>query len=188
MNRLLFVMSALFVLGCGGTTTVKGTVAGNVLAPKDSLFTIQKDSKGQIEAVYLFISDQPNLCDSLNSNRTPKSQTALLFTLVNVDGVNKTNLPVTTGPYVVNSTGVTNGLFAQANFEKDDATCKPVVVAYASPGMNGSLKIDQLDTGLAGRLTGSFDVALGQQADVLSGTIDAHLCPLSGVSGAATCQ
>lgn len=212
-KKLLLLLSALSLLGCGPMNSLEGGVGGFTLAPKDAVFA-NLYSDGKITATYLFMADKENLCATLKANRRPKNATALqlFFGRRNGDGV---ILAPDVGEYPVGNVlppnsgfdlpgqaqpggtstlspprAIATGLSAYAAgvFNKTDANCKGILADNNSVTQSGVVKIQEFSAQTNGRLTGTFDITFGTQKDKTKGSFSATYCDVTSLGAQPSCE
>lgn len=187
--RGLWVVGLLFMAGCNPYGSFDGKVAGNKLEVKDAIFGLYK-SNGKTQGALMLMSDQPSLCDKLKANREPKEATALALVLFRVSA-DKTLVPPDVGDYAaVAPLGV---LFATGNtsigfFEKNDASCSNTLPSDSAEIRSGTVKITEYKAEAGGRMSGSFDLTFGGQADKAKGSFNASYCELPTMDTSLNCE
>jgi hypothetical protein len=181
-QRLLAAVLCGALAACGGAGSVSGSVAGSGVTVHDAIATL---SAGPL--VTIFISDEPNICaNALTSQRVHDSTT---LTLVLGHSLGK---DFATGDYeiVQDITQLlsANKLLASASFNKTGATCQDQLTASASLATAGKVTVTGIDLKAGGKTEGHFDLAIGTQADRLTGSFSAQFCDLSNKTGTNVCQ
>jgi hypothetical protein len=175
MTRSTLVLSLVAVaLGACSPNQFNGAVAGNPLVVVDSVLYAQRDSSGAILSAVVWLSDKPNLCDSLRANRELKSQTRALLQLYSY---NDSQQRLTPGPAtftVLDGNPPTSGNFGAAYFDKTDSTCTQTLANSVGHAKSGLVKVLALSLTASSRAVGSFDLTFG--TDNVTGTFDAPFC------------
>src|SRR5262249_28492114 len=103
----LSLVAVVLLAACGGPGNFEGSVGGNSLSVKESIFFIQpfQTALGQGAAVTLgnavtvFMSDQTGLCDKLKSNTVVHAAAAQVLVLAVANGGLSITDNLTTGSY-----------------------------------------------------------------------------------------
>lgn len=163
-------------VGCGGPGSFNGTVTGLTLDVKSSAYLDAKDSNGKVVGVVVFLTDQADICRSLEAGTEPKGMNAFAMEALVVDASGNLVAPAS-GSYEVfdpSTSPQTAGNFAIAVFAHLDSSCVNTVSNDKADGHSGTVHLDALT--LEKSASGSFDISMGSQGDHVTGSFDAAFC------------
>jgi hypothetical protein len=180
MNSRIAVLSLVGVLvGCGGSV-FDGKVAGNTLDVKDAIFIQPRNEEGKVTTATVYLSDKTDLCATLKAGRRPKNASIFSVTVMRSNGT--AILSPEVGEYTIVTAEPTGaGSFAGAGFSKYDANCTNTLADDAVGARSGLVKVSEFRAETNGRMSGTFDVTIGVQADKVKGSFGANFCDLSSV-------
>jgi hypothetical protein len=164
----------------GGPGSFDGKVASYTLDVKDVAYVDFPTDEGVVATVVL--ADSDNLCDAIKGLQVPKNLTSLVIGLGKV-GTNSVDY-ATTGKYTLEQGSLdVGGLYASAEFGKDDASCNQVMSATAT---SGSVEVTSLTRGKS--MAGKFDLTFAGGSG--TGDFDATFCDASpsDLNAPATCR
>lgn len=191
-SRALLLLVALGCGGDGSSGNVKGTVLGNALNVRESVFYRLPDNHsfpaGSVEVV---LADQPGVCDAVRASHYLKSATALQLTLAHFSAADAGALGIDVGTYTVVGAMQTPGGFAQVSFGKDDGMCMSTLSATVTQS-SGTITLTNIDQKPGGFLDGTFALTQGTEnqdagIDAISGSFHAAWCDAVPQPLATTC-
>ncbi|HEX2570706.1 MAG TPA: hypothetical protein VH877_14210 [Polyangia bacterium] len=168
--------------GCG-PGSFKGTVEGRGLKVADAVFYVSQGSDTAPPHIEIIISDRPDLCDDLKAGRLRKNSALLDILLVR--RINGEYMAPDKGPYAISGDA---GRIGSAIFAPFDESCTISLDSSQGRAASGTVDVRQLQGDSGGRLEGSFSMAIGQQADQISGTVLATWCDLSVQPDSFSCE
>lgn len=174
------VWSVVFVSACS-PGRFEGTVGGHALSVKDALFFPVADAPPNA-AFTLVLSDREGLCQTLTAQQTAPSSSTLVVTLFRLDDTGGP-LAVDARKYDVATTVTGGGAFALGTFRRTDDACRGVVSAKDGAATSGSLKLDRLDSVMAG----SFEFKFGPSGERGIGAFDARPCEIPSLPPTPVC-
>jgi hypothetical protein len=198
--RGLLALSLVVLTACGGPGSFDGTVQGNTLPVKESVFfrgsnvASQTGSVASGSGVVIALSDKTHLCDMLKNNQLTADSTSFIMLLgVSQGGLTFTDV-LSTGKYrlfnpltdiippLASGTRLTFPIFT-----KLDGQCQNGLGANGA-ATGGSVTLDHFDPVNGGFATGSFDLAFN--SDNGQGTFNAPFCDYQPPASnpAPTCQ
>ncbi len=186
MARILVAaVLAVGMVGCAGSAD--GKVAGHNLAVADAIFGTYKGNDGKNLGVQVYLSDKPNLCDSLKANRKQKGATSLSFFLIRIGDADV--LAPDAVDYTVR-TGLdaftTKGNNAYAGFDREDSSCASTINDSAGGGKSGLIKVSNVKPEAGGTANATFDVTFGDGS--LKGSFNAQYCDLASLTNNPNCE
>ena len=188
MRKILMGLSAILAVGCGGSG-VSGTVVGNTLSVKDTLFAVLKNDEGKSAGLLIAMADQPGMCDKLKANREPKNMTSLFFLLGNFSDTGESLAPDVSDYTIKESLAATDkGHLGRAFFSKTDANCTNTLQEKNTIGQSGLVKVSKLDGSPNGTANGTFDITMGSQTDKLTGSFSATYCDITKLQDNPNCE
>jgi hypothetical protein len=185
MRETLLGMLTLAICGSWGCGpgSFKGTVEGRGLKVADAVFYVSQGGDTAPPAIEIILSDRPNLCDDLKAGRLRKNSTLLDILLARlIDGE---YMAPDKGQYAISGDAGRIGLAIFAPF---DESCTNSFDSSQGRAVSGTVDIRQLQGNSGGRLEASFSMAIGQQADPVSGTVLATWCDLSVPPDSFSCE
>ncbi|MDP3231948.1 MAG: hypothetical protein Q8N26_04170 [Myxococcales bacterium] len=181
----VLVTSWLLLVACETPGRFEGQVAGHALDVRDALFFPLAGGPAD-SAVLLVLSDREGLCQSLASRQQSPNSSSLMLQLFRLDDA-AALLPLAPGAYDGTAVVQRAGGFALGHFERTDGTCASLVPRASGEVVGGQLKVDQLTLGDAGRLTGSFELTFGPNAEQARGTFNARACAITALPASPVC-
>jgi hypothetical protein len=180
MHRLVACLLALTACSStthvgGGSGAVNGTVAGNSLAPSDTVAIIGSQNSSGVNVQYaaIVLSDVGAMCTRLTNHQAAPNGTGLALV------VGTSAALVQPGTYTINAHGAET---ATAEFAKVDAKCQSTLMDAAT---GGTVTITTFSTS---EVSGAFQLTFPDGS--LSGSFDAPACPglsLEALTG-TSCQ
>ncbi|MGQ0504644.1 MAG: hypothetical protein ACT4TC_04935 [Myxococcaceae bacterium] len=214
MKQLLVVLCVGLGLAACGRSEVEGAVLSHELWVRDGALLIENNSDDPV----ILLSDTPDLCNRLQSNRMAMNEKRLSFEIRNTRYNNGGADFVGSSPRELNvvrsRTSSSNRNNGRNNRDDRDDRRKnnsnntnsgnpDVVVSFQAYGNNcrETLTDDDKNGGESGRLTlnalelrkdgvarGSFDVVIGEQQDRLNGHFNVAYCDARMNSAYPTCE
>lgn len=168
--------------GCG-PGSFKGTVEGRSLKVEDAVFYVSPGSDSASPSLEVILSDRPGVCDDLRAGRFRKNATIVDMLLSRrIDGE---YVALDKGQYTISGDA---GRIGVAIFVPFDANCVSSLSPSRSLAASGTVEIDEFRGAPGGRLTGSFAMAIGEQADQVTGNVSADWCDLSDQPDSFSCE
>lgn len=169
--------------GCGRVQgTMSGTVAGIKLDVNSVVYVDDKDSNGNLVGIAVLLTDQPDICKTLQGGNVPQGMTSLSLSLLRLDSSGKPLVPTVQayGVFAPSDLPTMAGEYAVATFAHLDSTCKNTLTDAQSTGTSGAVRLNAIT--LEGSARGGFDVSVGSQSDEVSGSFDAVFCDVDLVA------
>jgi hypothetical protein len=175
MRRACVLSAAVLFSACSPSGFLTGTVEGDGIFVRDSIFVPIRDENGMVGAGALLLADQPDLCKSLRAGRMPRKTHALeLFVLRVANGGLMS--PVEGDYRILTNAPQKPGNYALGLVLKFDSSCSSSLAQESAVVRGGTVGFDTLDFGRNGVATGEVDVTVGQQGDELRGRFSAEIC------------
>ena len=195
LRTVLFFIMSLQPLACGadkqssptpaapvtpaaepaGTASLTGTVSGQPLTPRSAVFVAGEVN--DVPVVVLRITDDANDCALLTQGRRSGKSSGLIWVLAadesGVDASTRRLIAPAAGSYSV-VTAAQSGNTVEGFYSQLDATCQQTLPDSATAFASGSVSLTLLK---ADQATGTFQLSVGTQADSLTGSFDAQVCP-----------
>jgi hypothetical protein len=175
---------ALAALTACSPGSFSGQVGGHPLQVQDALI-VERTVEGN-SAVWLVLSDRPDLCAALRQGRYPKETNSLNVYLYRVSG--STLLPLERGTYTALAQRPEEGNWATGFFEAGDGTCGNRLPDTARTLQSGTVRVTDYGPGRDGRMSGTFDLtfASGERAE---GAFAADYCDVGTADlGSLACE
>jgi hypothetical protein len=188
MSRItLTLIAALAASSCGGPGHMDGTVAGANLTVRDAIFSLVRGSSGDLQGVFLFMGDKPDLCAALKANRQPKSLTGLSLSLVRYSDMAAVLSPDSGEYTIITSAPPRGGRYASAMFSRSDVNCTPTIAPASGGVTSGLVKVESLKAEPGGSAVGTFDLTFGG-GDKATGSFNATFCDATSTMSNARCE
>lgn len=168
--------------GCG-PGSFKGTVSGRGFNVEDAVFYVSPGDDAFPPGIEVILSDRGGLCDDLRAGRLRKNST--IFDTLLARLVNGEYIAPDQGAYAISGEA---GRIGAAIFVAFDANCRSSLPSSQAGAVSGTVNVDEFRGAPGGRLTGSFTMTIGQQADQVTGNVSADWCDLSAQPGSFSCE
>ena len=169
LQALTYVLAfpALAMADIPAAATFNGAIDGTVLLAQASYFNTYTDAQGNQGQIYV-VTDQNDFCANVGQKVATRNSNTLVILVIH--GSN-TAFP-DTGDYVMSATQ-TGALTGQASFFALDGNCQTQVDANHSRSVSGEVTTSYVTAGVG---LGAYTLRMGEQNDLVSGSIHALPC------------
>jgi len=167
------VAAAVTLTACAPSPgSFHGSPGGLTLDVKESLFLGNGGAQENPNMLFLLMTDRPGLCDAIRSGNTLEDMTYFRVHPV-VTSYHGQYFQPRPGNYPVIPNLAISLAYAHASLERTDSACQTAEIVE---GTGGTITLDGYEPKPGGRMTGSFAVTFGTDAEPGTGDFDALYC------------